>query len=156
MCVSQDGGPYQALVESIRLPQLEANPADRIEKSRGLRVFAERMQDPPLVRRQIVGLARGESTQQRRVARLGFRYAALALRGRRVGVETQYLIHQPEIPIIVEQSLVGGDLGVHADPEADIPLEFGRMSERIGLPRRRATRAARSGASMKHSASNFG
>ena len=118
-------------MESIRLSQLEAYPADRIDEIGRRRIVAEGMQNPPLVRRQIVGLARGESPQQRRIVRLGFRHAAFALRGRGGRVETQYLIHQSQIPIIVEQALVGGDLGVHADPEAYIPLEFRRMSERI-------------------------
>jgi hypothetical protein len=62
---------------------------------------------------------------------LGLRYLPFALRGRGGGIETQDFVYQSQIPIIVQQALVGGDLGVDANPEAHVPLEFRRMSERI-------------------------
>ena len=101
-------------------------------KSAGVAPLAEGMQNPPLVRRQIVGRTGGESPQQRRIARLGLRDPPFALRGRGGRIEAQHFVHQPQIPIIVQQALVGGDLGVDADPEAHVPLEFRRMSEWIG------------------------
>ena len=51
---------------------------------------------------------------------------------RRVGIEAQHFVDQGEIPIIVQQALIGGDFGVYANPKAHIPLEPRRMHERIG------------------------
>ena len=78
------------------------------------------------------GRRRGKAPQQARIMRFGLRYLPFTLRGRGGGIETQDLVHQPQIPIIVQQALIGGDLGVDANPEAHVPLEFRRMSERIG------------------------
>ncbi len=90
------GRPNQALVESIRLSQLEAYPVDRIEKLRRRRLLAERMQDAPLVRRQRPSSrAGGKAPQQRRIVRFGAGDPTFALRGRGGRVESQDLIDQP-------------------------------------------------------------
>ena len=122
----------QSLTKSIRLSELKAYPVDRGEEVRGGGACAEGMQNPPLVCREALFVACGEAPEQRRIAGLGFRYAPLTLCWRGCQVETQDFVDQPEIAVIVEQPLVGRDLGIDADPEAHIRLEFGRMSERIG------------------------
>ena len=66
---------------------------------------------------------------------LGLRHAPLALRRRGGGIEAQHLVDQLEVPIVVQQPLIGGDLGVHPHPETDVRLERRRMGERIGFVR---------------------
>ena len=124
--------PDQPFMKSISLAQLEANPVNGIAKvpRRGIR--PEGVQNAPLVRVKIIGRTRGEPLQQGRIP--GFRLGdpLLAMRGRICGIETQYLIDQAEIPVIVQQALVGGDLGIDANPEAHILFELRRLHERIG------------------------
>jgi hypothetical protein len=69
-------------MKTIGLPELKADAVDGIQIVARRRLLAEGMQDPPLVRRQIPGVAGGEAAQQDRVTSLGFRYAALPLRRR--------------------------------------------------------------------------
>jgi hypothetical protein len=127
-----DGRPYQAVVETIGLAQLKTDPLDRLPIIAGHGVAAEGMQDAPFMRRQRIGVAGRESTQQRRVMRLCLGNAPLALRGGRGRIETQHFVDQAKIPVVVQQSLVGGDFRVDPDPEPHVALEFGRMHERIG------------------------
>ena len=94
----------QALVEPVRLSQLEAYAIDRIEKLRRRRLFAEGMKNPPLMRRQGVGRARGKAPQQRRIVRFGGGDATLALSGRGRRIESQDLIDEVQVPVVVEQS----------------------------------------------------
>lgn len=118
-------------MEPVRLSQLEAYAIDPIEELRRRRLFAESMKNPPLMRRQGVGRARGKAPQQRRIVRLGAGDATLALRGRGRRIESQDLIDEAQVPVVVEQTLVRGDLGIDTNPKAHVPLELGRMSERI-------------------------
>ena len=92
------------------------------------------------------GVAGRKAPQQHGVARLGLRHAALALRRRGGRIESQHLVDELEVPIVVDEALLGGDLGIHADPEAHVRLELRRMRERIRrarsrpVPRRRTPR----------------
>src|ERR1700722_12669880 len=121
----------QPFMKPIRLSQLKPYPLDRVAKVCGGRLLAEGVQDALLMRREIVDRARRKPPQQGRVARLRLCNAPLPLGLRGCRIETQHLVDQAEIPIIVQQTLVGGDFGVYADPEANIPLERRRMSEGI-------------------------
>jgi hypothetical protein len=127
-----NGGPDQPLVESIRLPQLETDSLDRVPEVLGRRLLAEGVQDALFMRREVVCRVRGESPQQVGVARLGIRHAAFPLRRRCCGIEAQHFVDQAEIPIVVQQTLVGRDFRVHANPKAHVALEFRGMNEGIG------------------------
>ena len=81
---------------------------------------------------QIAGSACGEPAQQCRVMRLCFVDAPFANRRRELGLELEHLINEPEIPGIVQQSLVGRDLGIDAYPESHVRFELGRARERAG------------------------
>jgi cytochrome c1 len=48
------------------------------------------------------------------------------------GIETQNLVDQTKIPIIVQKTLIRRDFGVDANPKANVPLERRRVRERIG------------------------
>jgi predicted NAD/FAD-binding protein len=50
-----------------------------------------------------VGVAGGEAAQQHRIASLGFRDAALALRRRGGRIESQHLVDELEIPVVVDE-----------------------------------------------------
>src|SRR6266481_2413390 len=126
------GGPNQSFMKSIRLSQLEAYPLDRVAKIRRGCPLAECVQYAPLMRREIVGRTRRKPLQQTRVARLCLGNAPFPLRRRGGRIEAQYLVDQAEIPIVVEQALVGGDFRVDANPEAHIALELRGVDEGIG------------------------
>ena len=81
-------------MKAVGLPELEADAVDRIEIVARRRLLAEGMQDAPLVRRQILGVAGGEAPQQHGVTRLGFVDAALALARRGGRIESQHLVDQ--------------------------------------------------------------
>ena len=117
--------PDQSLVKSVRLPKLEADAVDGVVKLCGGRILAEGMQDAPFMGGEISGVAGREPPQQRGVACFRLRHSPLALLRGRGRIEAQHLVHQPEIPIIVQQSLIRGDLGVHADPEAHVGSSSG-------------------------------
>ncbi len=125
-------GPNQPVMKSIRLSQLETYPLDRVAKICRSRPLAEGVQDAPLMRHEIVDRTRRKPLQQARVARLRLCNAPFPLRRRGGRIEAQYLIDQAEIPIIVEQALVGGDFRVDANPKAHIALELRGVDEGIG------------------------
>src|SRR5271166_6464922 len=130
-------GAYQAFVEPVRLPELEADAIDRVDELPRRGLLAKGMQDPPLMQAQIGGRTGrrrtgGEPAQHRRVMRLRFFDSPLARLWRELGLESQHLIDEVEIPRIVQQSLVGRDLGIDADPESNVRLEFSGTCKRPG------------------------
>jgi hypothetical protein len=124
-------GSHQAVAKAVGLPQLKTNSIDGFAEVRGTRPLAEGVQYAQLVSRQIVGFARGKSPQQGGIALLGLGDTPFTLRRGGSRVEAQRLVYQAKIPIIMQQPLVGGDLGVHANPEAHVLLELRRVGERI-------------------------
>ncbi len=123
----------QALVEPIRLSELEADPVDCIEIVARRGVLAEGVQYPPLMRAQVARLPGRKSFEQRRITRFGLGDPPLALPGRGVRIESQDLIDELEIPVVVDEAAVGGDLGIDPDPEAHIRLELRRVRKRFAL-----------------------
>ena len=123
--------PNQAFVKAIGLPKLKTDPLDGIAKLGRGGFFAERMQNAQFVRREVLGVAGRKSAQQFGVARLGLGDHTLALARRIRRVESQHLVHQSKVPVIVQQALVSGDLGIHTDPEAHVGLKFRRVLERV-------------------------
>ena len=119
-------------MKSIRLSQLEAYSLDRVAKVAWACLIAEGVQDALLMGREIVGRGRRKPLQQARVARFRLCDAPFSLRRRGAGIEAQHLVDQAEIPIVVQQALVGGDLGIDANPKAHVLLELRWMRERIG------------------------
>jgi hypothetical protein len=145
-----DGRADQALVKAIGLAELKADAVDGIAKIRGRRIRSEGMQDSPFMRRQIVRGPRREFAQHRRVVRLRLVDPPFALRRRGIRIESQHFVHQPEIPVIVQQSAVGGDFRIDPDPETHVALEFGRMHERVRGVGARPTGAVRRSGTLRH------
>ena len=120
-------------MKTIGLPELEADALDRIQIVARRRLPAEGMQDAPLMRGQIRGVAGGEAAQQHRITSLGLGDAALPLRRRGRRVKSQHLVDELQIPVVVDKTLVGRYFGVDPDPEAHVRFQLGRMREEIGL-----------------------
>ena len=81
-------------MKAVGLPQLKTNALNRLAVPRRRGFVAELMQNPPLMRREVFGIARREAPQQGRIARLGLLDDALPL-PRRIGrIEAQHLIDQ--------------------------------------------------------------
>ena len=125
-------GPDQAFVEAVGLTQLKTNALDGLAEPRRRGFVAELIQNAPLVGREVFGIARRKAPQQRGIARLGLLDDVLALPRRIGGIEAQHLVNQSQVPVVVQQPLLGRDLGVDADPEAHIGLELRRIGESIG------------------------
>ena len=121
----------QPFVEPVGLAELEPDPVDGVQEILGPGFVPERIEDALFMRCQIGRGPRRKALQERRVTCLRFRHAALALGRRRCRIEAQYLVDQLEVPIVVDQALIGGDFGIDAYPEADVRLERRGMGERI-------------------------
>ena len=124
-------GPDQPFMKSIGLTELKAYSTDCLTKIARARILAESMQDPLFVGGQVIRIAGSETPQECRISRLGLSNTALALRRRGGWIESQYLVDQAEIAVVMHQSLLGRDLRVDADPKAYFPLERGGMSKGI-------------------------
>ena len=81
-------------MKAVGLTQLKTNALDGFAVARRRGFVAELMQNAPLMRREVFGIARCEAPQQGRIALLGLLDDVLAL-PRRIGrIEAQHLIHQ--------------------------------------------------------------
>ena len=74
--------------------------------------------------------------------------------GEDVRIESQHLVDELQIPVVVDEALVRRDLGVDTDPEAHVRSSSGGCANGSALARRRPRGSSRNGASSKHNAAS--
>ncbi len=126
-------GADQPRAEAVRLAQLEADVVGRRAQAGGCGLRA-----PQVLDRLIIGGQRGvcairDAVQRGTVALARLVHLALAFSGRGVGGEVQRVVDHAEVVLVVEESRVGVDLRVDADPELHVALQLRRAWDRILL-----------------------
>ncbi len=128
---------HQALAETVRLAQLEANVLHGTEHAGGCIGIAPHVADVLILGRQRTGGVRN-ALQRRHDPRAMTLNQALALPGRHARVELNRLVDHAQVVLIVQEAGVGADLGIDADPEVHVTIERRRLRKiLIQHPRRR-------------------
>ncbi len=120
----------QTGAEAIGLPELKAHIIHRCRQPRRRDVHPPQVAHVAL----LVGLRRDAAGQTPQdilyVAALGI-HATRTFALRRVGIEVNGFVDHRQIVLVVNETLVGADLAIDADPELHIGLEFLRSRQRI-------------------------
>ena len=124
-----DASAHQAFAKAVGLAQLEADSVHGFLEYRDVGVGAEGIEYPALIGIQILRVAGGETREQVPEAFLFAVDDARAFAWRRVVIEVQHFVHHAQIPVVVQQALVSGDLGVNANPELYVARQFRRSLE---------------------------
>ena len=130
-------GADQPCAESVCLAELEADVLGRrVQPGRGA-LGPPEVLDALVIRRER-RVSRSRDPAQRRPIALALAvHDALALPGRGGRLEVQRVVHHGEVVLVVEESRVGVDLRVDADPELHVALELRRARHGAFLARRR-------------------
>src|SRR6185437_8943629 len=116
-------GAHEALEKAIGLAELEADAVRGFEQPRGRAFGAPQIPDALVFRREIA-VARGSDAPECSdvtIASLLDEILPLARRG--VRAELHRLVDDREVAVVMEEARVRVHLGVHANPELDVPIE---------------------------------
>ena len=118
-----------AFAEPVGLTELEADAFGGLLEARAVRVLRPQLENALLLFIQVGG-AGGEPIEDARVFLLRLLDALLALLLRKVRGQLHHLVDDAEVVLVVQQSALGRDLGVHASPECDVRLQLRGTHER--------------------------
>ena len=126
-------GADQPRAEAVRLAQLEADVVDRRAQAGGCALGAPQVPDPLIIlgQRGVCGIR--DAVQRGAVALARLVHLALAFSRRGVGSEVQRVVDHAEVVLVVEESRVGIDLRIDADPELHVALQLRRARHGIVL-----------------------
>jgi hypothetical protein len=125
------GGADEPGTETVGLTELEADLVDGLAIARRAALRAPRIAHALLVGGEPVGGAGGELPENRGVLVAHAVELLAPLHGRGAGGETHLLVDHAQVAFVVDETFVGGDLRVDADPEADVALELGRPDDAV-------------------------
>jgi len=136
----------QAAAEAVRLAELEADVVHRRAQPRRGAFRAPQFLDPLVLvvkRGAVCGIGNAPQGCGNAGARLV--HLALALGRGGTGRKMQRVVHHAQVVLVVQESGVGVDLRIHADPELHVALEGLRARHRIVRARRRARQERQGG-----------
>ncbi len=120
----------QAFAEFVGLAELEAHPLARVRQRGAVDVRPPQLHHPFLRRVQVVAFAGGNCAQRTHVpiARFTRRRATCAIVRCR---QSDRFVNDVETRVVVNETFVGGDLGVNAPPERDGRFQLDGARERL-------------------------